>query len=70
MSLSMEICLKHLRDTSCRLGKVSILLELRFERNANIYETSSFKDFENVVFFPNSFSGKRLDYSLLVKNDQ
>ena len=45
------------------LLKMPILLELRFERNVNIYEVSSFEDFENVMF------GKLVEYSLLVKND-
>ena len=45
------------------LLKMSILLELRFERNLNIYEVSSFEDFENVML------GKLVEYSLLVKND-
>ena len=44
------------------LLKMSILLELRFETNVNIYKISSFKDFENVIFVFKSFkSGKLLD---------
>ena len=37
------------------LLKMSILLELRFERNVNIFKVSSFKDFENVIFVFKSF---------------
>ena len=41
---------------------MSILLELRFETNVNIYKISSFKDFENVIFVFKSFkSGKLLE---------
>ena len=44
------------------LLKMSILLELRFETNVNIYKISSFKDFENVIFVFKSFkSGKLLE---------
>ena len=39
---------------------MSILLELRFERNVNIYK---------LPVLPNHISGKLLDLSLLVKND-
>ena len=39
--------------------------ELQFDRKVNIYKNSSFKDFENVIFVPNNFSVKILDYSLL-----
>ena len=49
---------------------MSILLKLCLERNVNIYKVSYFKGFEDVAFFPNHFSGKLLDYSLLIKNDQ
>ena len=37
------------------LQKMSILLELRFHINVNIYNVSSFKDFQNVVFVSKSF---------------
>ena len=40
---------------------MSTLLELRFDRNVNIYKLSSFKDFENVIFVSKSFFGKLLD---------
>ena len=40
---------------------MSTLLELRFDRNVNIYKLSSFKDFENVYLFPNHFFAKLLD---------
>ena len=36
------------------LLKISILLEMRFERNVIIYKVSSFKDFE-IVFVSKSF---------------
>ena len=48
---------------------MSILLELHFERNVNIYKDSSLEDFENVIFVSHSFFGKLLDYCLLVKHD-
>ena len=47
---------------------MSVFLELLFDRNVNIYKVSSFKDFENVIsfiLFPNHFSVKHLNYSLL-----
>ena len=37
------------------VAEVSILLELRFKRNVNIYRVSSFKDFGNVIFASKSF---------------
>ena len=75
---------------------MSILLELRFERNVSIYKISSFNflstnptKWPNTLFvhfvelalkrlniskmsllFPNHFSAKLLDYSLLVNKDQ
>ena len=49
---------------------MSVFLELRFDRNLNIYKVSSFKDFQMFHLFPNHFSGKLFDYSLLLKNDQ
>ena len=50
---------------------MSILLDLRFERNINIYKSSSFKDLENVVFVSKSFFlSKLLDNSFLVKHGQ
>ena len=37
------------------LLKMSVFLELRFDRNLMIYKVSSFKDFQNVVFVSKSF---------------
>ena len=50
------------------LQNTSGQLLLRFERNANIYKISII--LEMSYLFPNHFSGKLLDYSFLVKNDQ
>ena len=36
------------------LLKMSVFLELRFDRNLMIYKVSSFKDFQNVVFVSKS----------------
>ena len=50
------------------LLKIYLLLEVRFERNVNIYKIFSFKNSESAILVSKSFSG--LDYSLLLKNDQ
>ena len=49
------------------LLKMSIFLELRFERDVNTFVSEILKMH---YLFPNHFCGKLLDYSILVNNDQ
>ena len=48
---------------------MSILLLLRFERNVNIYKSSSLKDFENVVFVSKSYFSKKQSVMKHLLND-
>ena len=47
-----------------------IFLELRFDKINILIKFPVLKIFKMLYLFPNHFSGKLFDYSLLLKNDQ